>query len=176
MVYFLRNPIGYKLLLTWQQADVIFQKTIAFGKTLHPIRDARLIEQMDSSARSVKRNIEEGYKRTTTKEYITFLGYSLGSLAELRGDYEDCLKQKRIDAASYAEFEKLLRGEDIMLGRQIKSLEAKMDEMITRSPNERALLNLQDQARNEKKWSEFWNTHFIRLPDGRVEERKKIKG
>ncbi len=72
--------------------------------------------------------------------------------------------------------EKLLRGEDVMLGRQIKSLEAKMDEMFTRSPNERALMNLQAQARDDKNWNKFWNERFIRRPDGRVEERKKIEG
>lgn len=42
--------------------------------------------QLDDAARSVVRNIEEGYKRATTKEYIDFIGYSQGSLEEVKGD------------------------------------------------------------------------------------------
>ena len=45
---------------------------------------------MDDEARSVKRNIEEGWKRPTTAEYLQFLGYSQASLEELRGDVRDC--------------------------------------------------------------------------------------
>lgn len=45
---------------------------------------------MDDSTRSVKRNIEEGWKRPTTKEYLDFLGYSQASLEEVKGDIRDC--------------------------------------------------------------------------------------
>lgn len=50
----------------------------------------RLIAQMDDEVRSIIRNIEEGFKRPTTKEYLVFLGYSQASLEELRGDIKDC--------------------------------------------------------------------------------------
>ncbi len=53
MTYFARDPLGYKKLLTWRQADEIYQKTEAITAGFHPIRDSRLIEQMVSSARSV---------------------------------------------------------------------------------------------------------------------------
>jgi len=49
----------------------------------------RLVAQMDDCARSTKRNIEEGFKRPTTSEYLTFLGYSQASLEELKGDVYD---------------------------------------------------------------------------------------
>lgn len=45
--------------------------------------------QIDDAARSVKRNIEEGWKRPTTKEYLIFLGYSQASLEEVKGDIRD---------------------------------------------------------------------------------------
>jgi len=51
----------------------------------------RLAAQLDDAARSVKRNIEEGFKRPTTKEYLIFLGYSQASLEEVKGDIRDCL-------------------------------------------------------------------------------------
>lgn len=48
---------------------------------------------MDDSARSVQRNIEEGFKRATTKEYIEFLGFSRASLEELKGDFEELKRE-----------------------------------------------------------------------------------
>ena len=45
---------------------------------------------MDDEARSTKRNIEEGWKRPTSSEYLQFLGYSQGSLEEFKGDVRDC--------------------------------------------------------------------------------------
>ncbi len=40
--------------------------------------------------RSVVANIEEGYRRPTTSEYLTFLGYSQASLIEVKGDIQRC--------------------------------------------------------------------------------------
>ncbi|MDO8512776.1 MAG: four helix bundle protein [bacterium] len=50
--------------------------------------------QLDDAARSVVRNIEEGYKRATTKEYIDFIGYSQGSLEEVKGDIIELAQDK----------------------------------------------------------------------------------
>ncbi|KKQ09854.1 MAG: hypothetical protein US19_C0010G0035 [Candidatus Daviesbacteria bacterium GW2011_GWB1_36_5] len=45
--------------------------------------------QLDDAARSVVRNQEEGFKRSTTKEYFNFLGFSQGSLEEVKGDIRE---------------------------------------------------------------------------------------
>ena len=50
-----------------------------------PRSEHRTKTQLDDSARSVVSNIEEGYKRPTTKEYLNFLGFSQGSLEEIKG-------------------------------------------------------------------------------------------
>jgi hypothetical protein len=47
---------------------------------------------MDRSARSVKQNIVEGWLRNSTKEYLSFLGFSAGALAELLEDVDDVVK------------------------------------------------------------------------------------
>ena len=47
---------------------------------------------MDRSARSVKQNIVEGWKRNGTREYYDFLGFSLGANAELEEDCDDIVK------------------------------------------------------------------------------------
>lgn len=93
-----RNPLGYRSLRTWQQANEIFELTEKFSATLpvkHPQTGQYLTDlkdQMIRSGRSVVRNIEEGYSRISTKEYISFLGFSLGSLEELIGDLKYCQK------------------------------------------------------------------------------------
>lgn len=88
-----RNPLGYKNLRTWQQANEILELTEEFVATLpkhHPKTGQKMSDVSDHmlrSARSVIRNIEEGFKRITTKEYVSFLGFSSGSLEELLGDF-----------------------------------------------------------------------------------------
>lgn len=184
MVYFKRNPLGYKELLTYQQAGMILEKTkeiVSKFPQFHPqTRQAlyRLINHMIDSARSIQRNIEEGFKRATTKEYIEFLGFSIGSLAELRGDFLDCLKSGLISPEIYQEMEDLLRGEDVMLGRQIQSLERKMDEEGTRPLGERTRTfkgRIREERGKEQKWLEevMCRQGFKRLEDGRF---VKIEG
>lgn len=48
----------------------------------------RLEGQLLDSLRSVVANIEEGFARPTTRQYLDFLGYSQGSLKEAKGDFQ----------------------------------------------------------------------------------------
>lgn len=102
-----KDPKGYQYLAVWQNTALLrvlircftsglpfFSQNQPLNSTLNPPlivkSEHRLIAQMDDAARSVKRNIEEGFKRPTTKEYLIFLGYSQASLEELKGDIRDC--------------------------------------------------------------------------------------
>ncbi|MBC8872491.1 MAG: four helix bundle protein [Planctomycetes bacterium] len=69
-------------LLIWQRSRV-WSKEI-FQRTRHePFRsDRRLVVQINDSSESVMANIAEGFGRGTQGEFITFLGYSIGSLNE----------------------------------------------------------------------------------------------
>ena len=87
------SPDGYKHLLVYMKAEELLASTLNFTamfpheKTINDLED-----QMNRSARSVKANIVEGWKRNATHEYYTFLGYSVASNAELLEDYLDiCL-------------------------------------------------------------------------------------
>jgi four helix bundle protein len=60
-----------------------------FTDFLNPKKHHRLITQLDSAARSVVANIREGYVRPKSSDYSTFLGFSQGSLEEVRGDIQD---------------------------------------------------------------------------------------
>jgi len=85
-----QDPKGYQYLGVWQNAALLRVLVRVWTKGVLPRGEFRLKAQMDDEARSVKRNIEEGWKRPTTSEYLQFLGYSQASLEELRGDVRDC--------------------------------------------------------------------------------------
>jgi four helix bundle protein len=66
----------------WQKARTwskdIFQQT-----KREPFRsDRRLVAQINDSSESVMANIAEGFGRGTQGEFVTFLGYSIGSVNE----------------------------------------------------------------------------------------------
>ena len=66
----------------WQRARQ-WSKDI-FQRTQQPpfSRDQRLTVQINDSSESVMANMAEGFGRGTQEEFITFLGYTLGSLDE----------------------------------------------------------------------------------------------
>ena len=80
-----QHPEGYKFLAPWANAVLLRRLIREFTKTL-PSSEYRGKAQTNDAARSIVANIEEGYKRATTEEYLAFLGYSQGSLEEVKGD------------------------------------------------------------------------------------------
>jgi four helix bundle protein len=84
---------GYKYLLTYQLATVIYDLTVKFCDR-YIDRKLRTYDQMTQAARSGKQNIAEGYLNKSLKGYIYLLGISLGSFGELGEDFEDFLRQK----------------------------------------------------------------------------------
>jgi four helix bundle protein len=88
-----QSPYGYKMLLVYKKADELqaacasLTSRFPHSKTLYSLAD-----QMDRSARSVKQNIVEGWKRNSTREYYDFLGFSMGANAELEEDCDDIIK------------------------------------------------------------------------------------
>jgi four helix bundle protein len=134
------NPLGYKALKTFQQAEQIYSLTKSFSsKYLDPIKDKRLISHMNDSARSVKQNISEGHGRGFTKQNLEFLGFAMGSLNELLEDFFDLekdykegqrrtKKDKEQALREISKIIKLLMGEKTMLQRQIEGLQKRFIE------------------------------------------------
>jgi four helix bundle protein len=86
-----KSTNGYIFLIPWANACLLRHLIRMFTSTL-PRCEFRLKAQVDDAARSVIANIEEGYARPTTAEYITFLGYSQASLKEVKGDTQRSLQ------------------------------------------------------------------------------------
>lgn len=185
-IYQKRNPLGFKNLLTWRQSNEIYQRVKILASKLpqkHPITNQftnRLTDHLIDSARSVKRNIEEGFKRATTSEYIKFLGFSRGSLEELHGDLvdlEDDIQRdsKEFEGISKGEIGKLIRlcrGEDKMLENQIKGLEKRREKMGYKTSREQEQRLKQRAIEEKQREKEFFNNFqreagLIRLIDGR---------
>jgi four helix bundle protein len=69
-------------LLIWQRSRAWSKRIFGFTQK-EPFRlDRRLVEQINDSSESVMSNIAEGFGRGTQGEFVTFLGYAIGSLNE----------------------------------------------------------------------------------------------
>lgn len=187
-IYHKRNPLGFKKLLTWQQADTIYKKTKILASKLpkkHPKTDQfmnRLIDHLVDSARSIKRNIEEGFKRATTGEYIKFLGFSRGSLEELHGDLIDLERDvegsskgfQGISEGEIGELIRLCRGEDKMLENQINGLEKRRRDLGYRTSREQGQRIKELEAEEKQKEKELLKD-LIRLADGRFISKEEYE-
>ncbi len=94
------NLPKYKYLLTYRYSELIFDLTAGFLKKFLPeIDQRRTREQMFQAARSGKQNIIEGTERTGTsrKSEIVLLDVARASLEELTADYEDFLRQRKLE-------------------------------------------------------------------------------
>jgi len=74
---------SYKDLLIWQKGIQIVKESYLRCENLPNNEVFGLQQQIKRSAVSIPSNIAEGYGRNSTKNYVQFLRYSLGSLYEL---------------------------------------------------------------------------------------------
>lgn len=97
---------NFRNLEVWQKAlelaDNIYEVCAKFPK--HELY--ALAAQMTRAAVSVPSNIAEGHERNTTSEFIQFLGYARGSLAELETQIIIAAKRKYINELELAKLEK----------------------------------------------------------------------
>lgn len=161
------NPLGYKALRTFQQAEEIYRLTKEFtSEYLDPIKDRRLKEQMDSCGRSQKQNIAEGHGRGNTKANLDFLGFSMGSLMELLEDYFDLekdikkgLRKTKNDKEALrrlSEIIKLLMGEKTMLERQMAGLRKRFIE----KGDEKEEMRQERQQEQKRQMVNNWNRKY----------------
>lgn len=162
----MRNPLGYKVLRTYQQGEEIYLLAKQFtAKYLEPIKDSRLIGHMNDSGRSVPRNIAEGYGRNNSKQYYEFLGFSFGSLLEL---LEDCLSLesdikggrrivKDTDGAlgELGKLIKLCMGEKTMLKSQMERIEQMAGQQGLISKNQNVAKIIMENQQKQKEFDKW---------------------
>ena len=115
---------GYIKLIVWQKATELFDLVwrIAFAENKI---DFKLRSQLADAAQSVSANIAEGYGRRHLNEYIQFLYYALGSLAETMTRTIGLKQTGQISEARFHEFDLLHYEVENRLLRLIEKLEAK---------------------------------------------------
>ncbi len=167
-----KRPDGYTDLLVYRRAtelqDFIYKITENF-----PYKETRRRVHMRDSARSVKQNIVEGWKRETTQQYVEFLSFSFGSLGELKEDGKDCIKFGVLSEPDFQEMMKRCGEVDFLMGRLKRSLENKITKEETMSPYQRWLGREQDKSWEENKKMDEELKKIVEEGRKRREEREK---
>jgi four helix bundle protein len=87
----------------WQRARVWSREIFQFTQHAPFARDQRLVVQINDSSESVMSNMAEGFGRGTQEEFITFLGYALGSLDETQSHLVAAYDRGYLPKERYAE-------------------------------------------------------------------------
>jgi four helix bundle suffix protein len=89
---------GYKNLLSYQKAEIVYDATVYFCGRFLEKRD-RTYDQMIQSARSGKQNIIEGSMASATSKEteIKLTNVARASLEELLADYRDFLRTRKLE-------------------------------------------------------------------------------
>jgi len=130
---------GYKNLITYKKAEIIYDGTIYFTKRFFNKYD-RTVDQMVQAARSGKQNIAEASVVSgTSKEFeIKLTNVARASLEELLLDYEDFLRTSKLpiwdkDHVLVTRFRELNKTENANYQTFIKALENKEPEICANS-------------------------------------------
>ena len=124
---------GYMNLIVWQKAITLFELAWKISFTEAKI-DFKLRSQFVDAAQSVSANISEGYGRRSVNEYILFLYYALGSMAETMTRAIGLKQTQQLREDRFHEFETLHYEVENRLLRLIEKIEEKRDagDWITR--------------------------------------------
>jgi four helix bundle protein len=117
----------YMKLIVWQKAVGLFDLVwnIAFREAKI---DLKLRSQWVDAAQSVSANIAEGYGRRSVNEYIQFLYYALGSMAETMTRAVGLKQTQQISGERFQDFDVLHYEVENRLLRLLEKLEQKRDD------------------------------------------------
>ncbi len=118
---------GYMKLIVWQKAIQLFELVWRIAFNEHKI-DFKLRAQLADAAQSVSANIAEGYGRRSIKEYIQFLYFALGSLAETLTRAIGLKQTQQITESRFADLNSLHYEVENRLLRLIDKLEQKRED------------------------------------------------
>src|SRR5262245_5511383 len=89
-------------LLSWQRARAWSKAIFEHTERTPFAKDRRLVVQINDASESVMSNIAEGFGRGTQGEFVTFLGYALGSLDETRSHLCAAYDRQYLDRDTFA--------------------------------------------------------------------------
>ena len=116
---------SFRDLLVWQQSLELVIQTYRLTEVFPRREMYGIVAQIRGAAVSIPANIAEGHARSTTKDYLRFLGIATGSLREFE---TYCEISKRLEYASQsqmAQIAKLANSIGAMLARLCFTLRGK---------------------------------------------------
>jgi four helix bundle protein len=118
---------GYMKLIVWQKAMQMFELVwrVAF---VEANIDFKLRSQLADAAQSISANISEGYGRRSVSEYIQFLYYAFGSMAETMTRAIGVKQTRQNTNELYLDYDVLHYEVENRLLRLIEKLEEKRDD------------------------------------------------
>ena len=120
---------SYKDLLVWQRGMDLTALVYRLSAELPSDERFGLVSQMRRAAVSVPANIAEGHQRSTTKDYLRFLSYASGSLAEVETLTELASRLYELKKNSIEE----MLGQADELGKMLRSLQQRLEEKLNPS-------------------------------------------
>jgi four helix bundle protein len=129
---------SHKDLIAWQKAMDLASAVLSSTATFPRCEAFGLAPQMRRAAVSVASNIAEGTARRTTKEFVAFLHFARGSLAEL--ETQVLLSSRAgflahdVDSQIQASIEEVGR----LINGLLRGLRARESRMLTRSDEQRS--------------------------------------
>ena len=118
---------GFMNLIVWQKAMDLFELVWKLTHGESKI-DFKLRSQAVDAAQSVSANISEGYGRRSVKEYIQFLYFALGSMAETMTRTMGFRRVQQVSDEQIHRFDLLHYEVENRLLRLIEKLEQKSDD------------------------------------------------
>lgn len=103
----------------WQDSRMITKQIYQITSTGKFAKDFGLRDQIQRASVSVMSNIAEGYERDSNREFIKYLGYSKGSIGEVRSLLYVALDNEYITETKFEE----LRDQSIAISQQISNFE-----------------------------------------------------
>lgn len=103
----------------WQDARILTKNIYGASNVGKFSKDFGLRDQIQRSSVSTMSNIVEGYERDNNKEFIKFLGYSKGSVGEVRSLLYVALDQGYLVEEKFNN----LRNECVNISQQISNFE-----------------------------------------------------
>lgn len=115
---------SYKDLIVWQKAIVLVSNVYRLSKKFPMEEKYGLTSQIQRAAVSIPSNIAEGRGRRSKKDFVQFLYFALGSLAELDTQLIIAGQLSYIEKSDYNELGDLIIEIRMILSKLISSLKA----------------------------------------------------
>ncbi|THU40069.1 four helix bundle protein [Niastella caeni] len=100
---------SFEEITAWQKARLLCSKIHTLTYTTDLAKDYKLKDQINGSSGSIMDNISEGFGRGGNKEFIQFLGVSLGSACECQSQLYRLLDRNYITKVLFDELYLLCR-------------------------------------------------------------------